>query len=112
METEGILERRHEWRGELTDAPADTLRRYRADLLRLSFGVATQTAIRGGKKYLKWIDALHVGGDGHHGNDASVQSGCGRIGAIIADDDRGTSLARLRAPHGLEINLSNFASEH
>lgn len=112
VQPQRVLELRHERIRDLTHASSDPLDRDGADLLGLRLRVASQSALRGREEHLKRIDPAHVEGYRDHGDDAAVESGCRRIGTVIADDHRGTTLARFRAPHGLEVHLPDLTSKH
>ena len=95
MESQGVVERSEEWRRDAADELPHSLDRNRSNLFRLSLRVPAEPALLAGEEDLKWIDPLHVRSDGHDGHNPPAQTLRCCIGTVVADDDRGPTLAGL-----------------
>ncbi len=112
MEAKSVIEVTHQRGRKLAHSFANPLHGYGTHLLGLRFGIARQSAVRTGKHHLEGVDASHVRGHRHDGDDAPVESCCCGIGAIVAHDHSGAQLVRFGTAHGFEVHQTDLTAKH
>lgn len=78
----------------------------------MGLGIQADTNLIRGEKHLKRKDPRGITGDWDDRDHASPESSGDGVGAIVADDDRRTTLVRLPRPYGLQIDQPDLAAEH
>lgn len=98
--------------GKAPDNRADAVDWHRSDLFGLGFGIQADTDLIRGEKHLKRKDPRGITGNGDDRDHASPESSGNGVGAVVADDDRRTTLVGLPRPCGLQIDQPDLAAEH
>src|SRR5215470_2762370 len=112
MQAHGLVELVEQRERELADLPADPFDGHRTDLLGLRLRVLAQARFGGGQQHLERMDALDVGGHWDDSDDPASGSFGRRVGAVVADDDGGTNLARLRPDRWCQVHQPDFTASH
>lgn len=112
MQPEHFIQLGDQTGGKAPDHRADAVDRYRSDLFGLGLGIQADADLIRGEKHLKRKDPRGITGDGDDRYHASPESSGDSVGAVVADDDRRTTLVGLPRPCGLQIDQPDLAAEH
>jgi hypothetical protein len=93
--TQGLVELGHDRRRESTEEGTHAFHGHRPHLLGLSLRVHPETGAPGREQGLERVDAGGVAGHRDDRDDASTEAARGRVGAIVADDDRRAPLVLI-----------------
>jgi hypothetical protein len=112
MQPQGIIQCAHQLDRHKSDAFANASNIHGPDLLSLRLAIAIKSCLVRFEQNLKWVDLLGVGRNRDNCEYTSPEPRSHYIRSIVANDDRGPSLIRLRPHHRVEIDDPDLPTPH
>ena len=112
MEAQCVVDLQHQMGRDSADHRTNSLQRDRPDLFGLGLGVLVDARLIGGEEHLKGEDPRDVAGDGYHRDDSLTQTGCRRVGAVIAHEDRWPTFVGLTCECWVKVGQPDLTAQH